>query len=312
MKLMIRKHLISFTLIFAFYMITCIFVKINTCNAFNQCLINNSDDSIDLMPEIKDHPTIDMAHGGTPVEQRGDEFIKWLRTSVKIKLVNYQGKEVNGSGTIIYFDPETNYAYVQSCGHLWSGNMNGQESKQKKVTCNVLVWYHNKQKLKDPKIYDGEVLYYSNDKGYDCSLIRFQSDWNCDYIPIYPNKFDYKIGDYYYSTGSDYGSEAACYNVKYLMIKDTNIITTENSPRPGRSGGGLLTDNYFIGVCWGTTNKQGLGNGLFTPISVIKQLNTKNGYSWLNEKGIRWARFLPIVNNDKKEESFEIPIPDEN
>ena len=94
-----------------------------------------------------------------------------------------------------------------------------------------------------------------------------------------------------------------------------NVITTENSPRPGRSGGGLMSEDYYVGICWGTTDLSGSGNGLFTPLKVVRELNEKNGYGWLNDVSISLARKLPIVDRNNPQGQYPpdyIPLPKKN
>jgi hypothetical protein len=80
---------------------------------------------IDRMPLVRD-VAYEAISTGTPIEQRDSQFQKWLAVGVKISV-----KGASGSGTIVYFDDATNYAYVQSCGHLWSGKMTAEEGKKK-------------------------------------------------------------------------------------------------------------------------------------------------------------------------------------
>jgi hypothetical protein len=117
--------------------------------------------------------------------------------------------------------------------------------------------------------------------------------------------------------GCDSGSEVAHYGVRYVGFRDVgsgwkDLVTTENSPRPGRSGGGLMSENYYVGICWGTSRYDGNGNGYFTPLSTIRDYNKRNGFGWLNEVGLSLARLIPIVdrNNPQGEYSADyIPLP---
>jgi hypothetical protein len=121
-----------------------------------------------------------------------------------------------------------------------------------------------------------------------------------------------------HSVGCDGGREIAHYDVRYIGTQTTpngdsfDLVTTENSPRPGRSGGGLSTDQYYVGICWGTSNRNGNGNGFFTPLSVIHEFNEKNGFGWLNEVGYSWARLIPIVDRNNPQGKYPndyVPIP---
>ena len=264
--------------------------------------------SVEPMPIIKDNIYACLAHGGYPVENRSFNVRKWLSAGVKISV-----KGASGSGTIIYYESE--YAYVQSCGHLWNGNMTAIEGESQKLTCEIITWYHNEEKLEKIKTYPAEVIYYTNNKGQDCSLLRFKPDWIPFYFPISPASFRFVPETYLHSVGCDGGREIAHYDVRIIGEKDMNVITTENSPRPGRSGGGLMSEDYYVGICWGTTDLSGSGNGLFTPLKVVRELNEKNGYGWLNDVSISLARKLPIVDRNNPQGQYPpdyIPLPKKN
>lgn len=259
------------------------------------------------MPIVRDEAFADQACGGLPIEQRDAQYRPWLAASVKI---NVRG--ASGSGTIVYFNPDDGYAYVQSCGHLWDGNMTAAQGLVKKLKCNVVTWYNNDKKLDHSKEYPAEVLYYSNDRTRDCSLLRFKPDWFPRYFPIAPANLEFKENMSLHSLGCDKGSEVAHYAVRYVAMRGGDLITTENSPRPGRSGGGLMTDTFYIGICWGTSDVSGGGIGYFTPLLTVREMNDKNGYGWLNAVGGSWARQIPIKdrNNPQKDYPIEyIPLP---
>lgn len=285
-------------------------------------IFENGVSPIDRMP-IVDTPYSIYATQLAPVEQRGEEFRRWLAPSLKIQV---QGG--SGSGTIVYYDPKEQVAYVQSCGHLWNGNMSAQEGRGRNVKCSVVAWYHNEKKLDQPRSYEADVLYYSNTRGQDCSLLKFKPDWVPDYFPIAPAGYAILEGTRLHSVGCDGGREVAHYDVKVVgerpaqaifrtpntIVSDKGIdlITTENSPRPGRSGGGLLTDEFYVGICWGTSDKTGNGIGLFTPLNVVRQMNASQGFDWLNEVGSNPARQIPILDRNNPQGKYPldyIPLP---
>ena len=175
-----------------------------------------------------------------------------------------------------------------------------------------------KPKLNKPESYTAEVLYYSNSRGRDCSLLRFKPEWIPDYFPIAPEGFQFNRNDKFHSVGCDSGSEVAHYEVEFLGMRGDDwpdAITTNNSPRPGRSGGGLMNESYYIGICWGTTDTDGTGNGLFTPLRTIRAYNKMNGYGWLNDVGFSLARQLPIRDRNNPQGKYPkdyIPLPSRN
>jgi len=181
-------------------------------------------------------------------EERGPEWIKWLAVGVRFP---------NGSGTICYFDPETKYAYVISAGHLFSGRSLRYDPNRKPKMTEIDVFYHNERKLDKPKSYPCEVLCYQNfsDSVWDVAICRFKADWDVEwYASIAPKDYKLKKGHNYHSTGCDGLTPVAHYSVKYVEERDrgpvTEIITVENGPRGGRSGGGVMTDDgQLIFIC---------------------------------------------------------------
>lgn len=305
-----RKPLALSTVIFS--IIICLVASVKFGLWQQQVAYDLTVNAIDKMPLVEDDPFAAYASGLAPNEQREPEFRRWLCLGLKIKV-----RGASGSGTIVYFNAEDGYAYMQSCGHLWDGNMTAEEGKNRKVTCTVITWYHNDKKLDAPREYPAEVLYYSNSRGRDISLLRFNPDWVPEFLPIAPQDFEYTKDMRLHSVGCDSGQEVAHYDVRYIGMRDVgsgwlDLVTTENSPRPGRSGGGLSTDRYYVGICWGTTSYDGSGNGMFTPLSTIRQYNKQNGYGWLNDIGENWAQMIPIRDRNNPQRQYPpnyIPMP---
>lgn len=248
------------------------------------------------MPLVEDDPFA-VSTEVAPDEQRGQKYAKWLSKGVKISV-----RGASGSGTIIYYDKDTGWAYVQSCGHLWNGNMSAKEGKRKNETAKIITWYHNEEKLSDTREYDAEVLFYSNHNNPDISLLRFKPDWAPKFFPIAPKNYDIRRGDGAHSIGCDGGREVAHYDVKIVGERDgswRDLVTVNNSPRPGRSGGGLISkDGYYIGICWGTSAFDGSGNGYFTPLGEIHRIMQREGYGWLLNVTSSLAREIPIVDRN--------------
>ncbi len=247
---------------------------------------------LDNMPLVQ-NPQVNYQGGLAPVEERGPEYRKWLAASVKIRVSG-----ASGSGTIVYYDRTKNKAYVASCGHLRSGSQSFQEGRGR--ACKVETWYHNDKKLSESKIYDAEVLFWSNHPGPDTSLIVFTPDWEPNYFPIAPLDHQIPVGKRVHSCGSDGGRESAHYDVEIVGIQGKNLVTEYTSPRPGRSGGGLMDERYYSATCWGTSDYDGSGIGYFTPLSGIHSYWSANGHSWLlnisPSGGL--AQELPIVDHN--------------
>lgn len=250
---------------------------------------------LDNMPLVKGNPTPHY-DSNAPIEQRDEAYRKWLSPSVKISVSG-----ASGSGTIVYYDSSSNTAYVATCGHLWSnGTMSAEEGKRRNLTCKIITWYHNEKKLESTKVYDAKVVFYSHISGADTALVTFQPDWVPTYFPIAPKEYEYKKNVHVHSCGCDGGQEVAHYDVEIIGMQSNDLVTFRNSPRPGRSGGGLMDDQYYIATCWGTENYNGSGKGYFTPLSVIHRIFSQNGYDFLIRipPGGSAARELPVVDRN--------------
>jgi hypothetical protein len=278
-------------------------------NFYACCVYGQTEEKPLEMPILKIQDTFLANYSGSaPIEQRSEEYRRFL--SVSLKISNGDG---SGSGTIVYYDVDKQLAYVASCGHLWSGNMTYEQGLAKKLKCKVTTWYHNEKKLTDPKTYDANVVFYSNTRGYDTSLVVFKPDWIPSYFPIANNNSYAVEGSIQNSLGCDGAKEVARYEVEIVGMKGDDLITKRNSPRPGRSGGGLLTDSgYYIGTCWGTSEKDGSGIGYFTPVSSINKIWTENKHTWLLTIPLpASAKTLPIINHvdNKKFDEEYILLP---
>lgn len=246
-----------------------------------------------------------------PQEDRGPEYRRWLSPSVKIRVSG-----ASGSGTICYYDSESGWAYVISCGHLWSGSKSFEGRPN--GTAKIITWYHNGKKLDEPREYEAEVLFWSNVRGKDCSGLRFKPDWEPDFFPIAPLDYPINTGDHFHSVGCDGGREVARYDVEFVEFRGSDLITRKNSPRPGRSGGGLLSnDGWYVAICWGTSDtRSGGGIGYFTPLRSIHEVYAANGHGWLLEVGQgRLAQRIPIHDWLYPGRTFQpdfIPVPGGN
>lgn len=277
-----------------------IFASFSCLKSYSQEIIDTHP--LDNMPLIKREP-IEVSSSEAPVEQRGVEFRRWLAASVKIGVSG-----ASGSGTIVYYDPIKNIAYVATCGHLWErGVMTYKQGQSKNMTCKVITWYQNDIKLDSPKSYDAKVIFYSYITGADTALITFQPDWVPWYFPIASKDYEYKKGSRMHSCGCDGGREVAHYDVEIVGIEGKDLVTRRNSPRPGRSGGGLMDDDFYIATCWGTSNYDGGGNGFFTPLSVIHSFWSQNEHQFLLDipSNTGKARLLPIVDRNSKQGKYD-------
>jgi hypothetical protein len=204
-----------------------------------------------------------------PEPQRDDSVKKFLIPSIRI-LNNY----IAGSGTICYYDSKNNIAYVLSCAHLFYVENN-----------NIIieVFYHNNKKLITPKQYSGEIIALKiDDYKNDIAIIKFKPDWEPIYFPISKLGYRYKHNTILNSVGCDAATEVANYYVKIYELESNFLVTYENSPRPGRSGGGLITnDRFIVGICARTDAVDGSGKGYYVHINTIHQFCKNNKLEFL-------------------------------
>jgi len=312
-----QKWLLTMKGVVLFLSVATIMVLFNMSDGNKTNYNGRMDLIIDRMPLVENDPFAAMASLAPPNPERGPEVKEWLEPGVRIAVSG-----ARGSGTIVYFDPESGYAYVQSCGHLWDGDMTAEEGKRRNLTCKIDVFYINGQRLSEPRTFPAEVLWYSNNKDssghlcQDVSLSRFKPDFVPKYFPIAPADTQLQQGEYLHSVGCDHATEVAHYKVRVIGERGDqwpDLVTTENSPRPGRSGGGLISDKrVFVGICWGTSDYDGTGNGFFTPLRTIRHFNEKNGYAWLNDVGGNPARSIPIIDRNNPQGQYPnnyIPMP---
>jgi len=248
-------------------------------------------------------------HGSEYKEDRSFEYYKYLSPSLKVTVPGG-----SGSGTIIYYDEKLNIAYVATCGHLWSpGVLTSDQAKIKKLKCAVTCWHKDNKKLELPSKYEAEVLFYSYITGCDTALIKFSPDYIPNYFRMGPKNYHYLKGSKVHSMGCDEAREVAHYDMKLIGIEGKNLIAIGNSPRPGRSGGGLVDENgIYIGTCWGTTSSNGDGEGYFTPLSVIYSFWEKNNYAFLfSNKDAESIRIFDAINKKFLKEN-EVLVPNLN
>jgi hypothetical protein len=242
--------------------------------------------------------------GAKPIPKRGPEFRRFLSPSCKISVGNS-----SGSGTIVHYDEKKNLAYVATCGHLWKeGVVDQEQAKKMNIRCKVIFWYHNDTRLDAPQSYEATVAFYSYIRGQDTGLITFTPDWKPSVCPIGPAEYKYPRGQHAHSCGCDAGSEVAHYDIEMMGLELDDLVTHGNSPRPGRSGGGLMDDDYrYIGTCWGTQYVDGTGKGFFTPLGVIHKFwNKQKDYAFLMSQSSASGKaiIIKIIDRSGSNEMF--------
>ena len=105
-----------------------------------------------LIPQIRlVHTTLPEITNREPIPKRDVSVLYYLQCSVRIHVGN-----VSGSGTICYYDPQKNEAYVISCSHLFPGTENPGASKTHNTKINV--FYKNDTKLTSPQTFNANVI----------------------------------------------------------------------------------------------------------------------------------------------------------
>lgn len=243
-------------------------------------------------------------------EERGVKWVRWLAPSVRIG---------SASGTMVYYDEDNNDMYVLSAGHLFGvGFINSLTLRRRPKYFNIEIFYHNDRKLLAPKKYKAQLLCkvwnFSNGP-YDVALLKFKPDWKDPwYNPIAP--LDYKLvkDQWYHSTGCDGQSEIAHYLVRYLVKRKnkgvTEIVTKNNSPRGGRSGGGTFTDDgTLVFVCSRSHEQDDVG--YWTSLDQIHKFLKDEKYEFILQ-GYAPARKIPIVDKNGAQGNYTesyIPLP---
>lgn len=238
-----------------------------------------------------------------PEPHRGEEVRKWLIPSVRIRVPG-----AAGSGTICHYDKEKNIAYVVSCAHLFNPG---------DTTATIEVFYKNEKKLPSPQKYKAKVLSFK--VGYfgdDISFMSFEPDWvPLTWFPIASENHPVATNVRYYSCGCDGASEVACYYVKPQGIDGAFLATRENSPRPGRSGGGLMDANgWYVGICVRTSHVDGSGTGYFVHLRTLHDYCRKNNLGFLLNIPLPndVLRKMPIVDKTEPQGTYPInyvPVP---
>lgn len=255
---------------------------------------------LDRMPLV---PGGHIEPGGDPVAKRNSEYWYYLQASVRVINGSF-----SGSATMCHYDISTNTAYLISCGHLFS-----DKKRARPITCQVEVYYKNYERLPKPQRFPATVICY--DSNQDISFMRFNPDWKPGVVfPIAPLSYPIPAGSRFESTGCDHAEEVAAYSVEIVGEDGDNLKSVNNSPRPGRSGGGLLShDGYYLGIVWGTSDYSGSGFGYYVPLKRIhayaKQFKET---AWLLDVGKAHLMLnsIPTVDlEDRPVQAGSIPSP---
>jgi hypothetical protein len=260
-----------------------------------------------IIPEMPEQATSFVYHGADPIEIRDQSVYRWLSCECRIE---NPSAHCYGSGTLCYYDRSKNIGYIITCAHLFNG---GEKTVQ------IDFWHKNGQKLPDKQRFTADVIGY--DSREDVAFLKFTPDWvPNEWFPIAPINTNVEKGQHLWSAGCDGAREVAAYNVKAVGMEgsgsETFLITRENSPRHGRSGGGLMNDDgWYVGICVRSSDAvHGTGTGLFVPLSRIYPVAKKFNVEFLLTcgKACNQIQVIPIVDRVEPQGQYPkdyIPVP---
>ena len=201
----------------------------------------------------------------------------------------------------------TNDAYIISCGHLFDGTEPPGPSIIRNAK--IHVFYKNDEKLQRFQSFNAQLVCHSAEE--DISILTFKPDWVPQhYFAIAPENYPIQVGESFESVGCDHAEETAAYTVEIVdgIQKGRNLVTKNNSARPGRSGGGLLSKEFYCGVVWGTSKLDGSGYTFNVPLRRIHAyLGKYEQTKWLLGVGLPGAEYqrIPIINIDGSQ--YKVP-----
>lgn len=226
------------------------------------------------------------AQGLTPLADRVAGAATYMEPTCQVV---YKG--MWGSGTVIRSDAIGGDVWVLSCGHIFtgvSGRMSAKECARVEPRCDLTFFYRGGVRLAKPERRPGTLVFYHCDGMDDVSLIRSSAfGGGFRSVGLAPPGYRLARGTRLHSPGCDGGGEVADYRSVYWRgLRDAGgqagYVTVENSPRPGRSGGGLMTrEPYLVGVCCRTSEIGGRGLGYFMTLDQVRSALRSEGFGWL-------------------------------
>jgi hypothetical protein len=199
-----------------------------------------------------------------------------------------------GSGTIIESTPEE--SIILTCAHIFT--VKGRQPRADQFNLPVLVELFD-GKLGGPggqtvrplgKPMPGEVIDYDFDR--DVALVRIRPGTVVPSARVVPQHWQPKARMSMYTVGCSHGEDATAWNTvifaptsRYQVPGKRNYeaIECQHSPKQGRSGGGLFTeDGYVAGVC-NFAFDPSVGRGLYASPNSIYAILDRNDMSYLYE-----------------------------
>ncbi|WP_161602555.1 thioredoxin domain-containing protein [Tautonia marina] len=199
-----------------------------------------------------------------------------------------------GSGTVIESSPEE--SIILTCAHIFT--VKGRQPRPDQFNLPVLVELFD-GKLGGPggqtvrplgKPMPGEVIDYDFDR--DVALVRIRPGAVVPSARVVPQHWQAKARMSMYTVGCSHGEDATAWNTvifaptsRYQVPGKRNYeaIECQHSPKQGRSGGGLFTeDGYVAGVC-NFAFDPSVGRGLYASPNSIYAILDRNNMSHLYE-----------------------------
>jgi thiol-disulfide isomerase/thioredoxin len=233
-------------------------------------------------PEIRKASTTSNASGRLPNP--------W-ETVVRIR-VHDRGTLGFGSGTVI--DSNADESIILTCAHIFS--VKGRQPSAKQFNLPVMVELFDGE-LGGPggqtvrpigEPIPGEVIDYDFDR--DVALVRIRPGQVVPAAKVVPPHWSPQARMGMYTVGCSHGEDATAWNTviyspssRYRVPGKQNYDAIEclHSPKQGRSGGGLFTeDGYVAGVC-NFAFDQSVGRGLYASPRSIYAILDRNNFSHL-------------------------------
>jgi RNA polymerase sigma factor (sigma-70 family) len=213
-------------------------------------------------------------------------------TVVRIR-VHERGSLGFGSGTVI--DSNAGGSIILTCAHIFS--VKGKQPSARQFNLPVMVELFDGE-LGGPgdqtvrpvgEPIPGEVIDYDFD--LDVALVRIRPGREVKASPVVPSHWTPQQGMPMITTGCSHGEDATAWNTviyapstRYRVPgkKDYDAIECQHSPKQGRNGGGLFTeDGYLAGVCNFSFDLE-VGRGLYAAPGSIYRLLDRNGLGHLH------------------------------
>ena len=172
-----------------------------------------------------------------PLVAFGQNAKPW-ESVVRIKVGSGGSRFAIGSGTVIHStDAES---IILTCAHLFPGS-----------NIRVDLFDGQPQSRFSGQTYKATLI--DSDKGRDVALVRFKPGRKLPFTRVAPLGHSVRSGSSATAVGCPYGRDAVTWDTQVtdrnIKIGSISLIECDRAPEMGRSGGGLFSGGYLVGVC---------------------------------------------------------------